>query len=55
MQLASYRRARGSAGPNQSQTIDTITEMRVCYSVKNAIPKHVVNIGSAHHLNDLIT
>ena len=56
MQLASYRWACGSAGPNQSQTNETITELWVWHSVKNTIPKQVGNIvGSTHHLNDLIT
>ena len=38
----------GSAGPNQSQTNETITELWVCYSNKNTIPKHAANIGSTH-------
>ena len=40
-QLASYRWACVSAGPNQSQTNETIIELWVSYSVKNTIPKHV--------------
>ena len=48
MQLASYRWACGSAGANQSQTNETITELWVWYSVKHTIP-------STHHLNDPIT
>ena len=56
-QLASYRWACVSAGPTQSQTNETLTELRVWHSVKNTIPKHHVgNIaGSTYHLNDLIT
>ena len=30
--------------PNQSQTDETITELWVCYSLKNTIPEHVANI-----------
>ena len=41
MQLASHRWACGSAGPNQSQAYETITELWVFYSVKNTIPKYV--------------
>ena len=43
--LASYRWACGSAGPNQSQVNEAITELWVSYSVKNNIPKHVANIA----------
>ena len=35
--LASYRWACGSAGPNQSQVNEAITELWVSYSIKNAI------------------
>ena len=44
MQLASCRWACGSAGLNQIQTSETITELWVCYSVKNTIPRNVANI-----------
>ena len=40
--LESYRWACGSAGPNQSQANETITELWVSYSVKNTIPKDVI-------------
>ena len=42
MERATYRLTCGSAGPNQSQTNERITEFWVSYSVKNTIPKHVV-------------
>ena len=41
-------------GPNQSQTNETITELWVCYSVKNTIRK-TYGKHSTHHLNGLMT
>ena len=52
MQLASYRWACGSAGPNKNQVNEAITELWVGYSVKNNIPKAVENIANIIWMTD---
>ena len=52
---ASYSWACGSAGPNQSQVNEVITELWVSYSVKKNIPKHVANIAHIIWMTYLMT
>ena len=50
------RLACGSASPDQRETNETITKLWLCYSVKNAIRKHVaIPKHTTHYRNDLMT